>query len=184
MKNETIIEKFKISSQGQTYYQILKLYLAITQMINCIFHDIAFYINERKCVYFFPNTFNYFIKSILCIKRCALVPNGKVYVNNVWWKRYYFFTISDENEYDFPMRRFRSTPSDPLKISSRRDYSCSFCCKHFKTKQSLNTHQNFACQSRHEKKHVCYWCKKKYLTKHQLTLHDKTCYCRKRRQEQ
>lgn len=53
MKNETIIEKFKISSQGQTYYQILKLYLAITQMINCIFHDIAFYINERKCVYFF-----------------------------------------------------------------------------------------------------------------------------------
>lgn len=94
------------------------------------------------------------------------------------------FIITDEKEYDFPRVIYQSIASDPLKIPGKPDYSCSFCCKHFKTKQSLNTHQNFACQFKNEKKYVCKYCKKKYLTKHQLTIHEVKCFSKKRKQEQ
>lgn len=99
------------------------------------------------------------------------------------WENIYLLIIPDENEYDFARVIYQPTASDPLKIPGKPDYSCSFCCKNFKTKQSLNTHQNFACQFKNEKKYVCKYCKKKYLTKHQLTIHEGKCFTKKRKQE-
>lgn len=93
------------------------------------------------------------------------------------------FLLSDHNSFIRRKRRDCTPPNDPLQICSKSQFSCSLCCKHFKTRQSLNTHQNFVCQFIQAKTQMCQWCKKKFLTKHQVTLHEESCYVRKRKKQ-